>query len=77
MLKTIGLFSQFKHDVFRRLQAPVTLHKIAPKISLGDIHCQKGGYGIPNNMSHFLAELSLKNLPESHEFCAFGIHIEH
>ena len=48
-----------------------------PKISLGDIHFQKGGYEIPNNMSHFLAELSLKNLPESHEFCAFGIHIEH
>ena len=22
-------------------------------------------------------ELSLKNSPESHEFCAFGIHIEH
>ena len=49
----------------------------SPKKSLGDIHFQKGGYEIPNNMSHFLAELSLKNLPESHEFCAFGIHIEH
>ena len=22
-------------------------------------------------------ELSLKNLPESHKFCVFGIHIEH
>ena len=58
-------------------QASVTLHKITQKISLGDIHFQKGGYEIPNNMSHFLAELSLKNLPESHEFCAFGIHFEY
>ena len=33
-----------KNSVFRRQQASVTLPKIAQKISLGDIHCQKGGY---------------------------------
>ena len=56
------------------LQLPSTK---SPKNKPGGYPFSKRGYEIPNNMSHFLAELSLKNLPESHEFCAFGIHIEH
>ena len=56
---------KYLKDVLKATSLPYT------KNSLGIPSVKKGVMGFEQH------ELSLKNSPESHEFCVFGIHIEH